>query len=85
MFRLTDEINFFEIACMYIVIFQSSPAAPSCGQSGHSRRNKKHFIRRHQNVQNGERLQTRTAHRPEATQTLSQRNTETHSTVTLST
>lgn len=40
MFRLTDEINFFEIACMYIVMFQSSPAAPSCGQSGHSRRNK---------------------------------------------
>lgn len=42
----------------------------------------KHFIRRHQNVQNCERVQTCTAHRPEATQTLSQRNEQTHSTVT---
>lgn len=40
MFRLMDEINFLEIACLHIVVFQSSPTTPSCDQSWHSRRDK---------------------------------------------
>lgn len=71
MFRLMDEINFFEIVCLYIVMFQTSPAAPSCGQSGHSRRNKSTLLEGTKMLRTA-RLQTRTAHRPEATETFTE-------------
>lgn len=75
MFRLMDEINFFfEIWCLR-VMFHRSSAAPSCGQKWESRRYKSTLFEGTKGFRRAVRLQTRTAHRPEAAQISSEEHT----------